>query len=245
MTTPCGRTLSLLLLVLLALTLAGCGEDTVTEVVPIAQPLPEREQARYRLLDREGRQVGTATLTIAPDGDDLRLGVAYEFSAQRTDIGSVVVRRQTLKPAREERTVVDGEKRYVTRAEYQGLEVSVTFDDGRRPVTRKASLTETAYDNLETLFLLRAMEHKLGVEVRYVNVVIDPLRGTISRTLATAHVIGREEVPLPSGPVQAWRVEFRSAGVTNTAWYRADDTRTLVRYAITRGPTLVLDSVLP
>ena len=54
-------------------------------------------------------------------------------------------------------------------------------------------------------------------------------------------VTGREQLQLPEGTVQTWRVLFTSAGITNTAWYRADDSRTLVKYEITRGPTLILE----
>ncbi len=232
-------------MLLLAGVVSACGESVTTQVVPVAQPLPEREGARYRLLDNKGAQVGTAVLTIAAEADGLRLGIAYDFGADKTDTGSVSVRRDSIKPLRSERVVVDGERRYVTRAEYGGSGVTVTLDDGRRTRARTADLSEAAYDNLESLFLWRTLDQSVGTEVSYVNVVIDPRRGTISRVLGAARVVRREEVRLPSGPVQAWRVEFRSAGVTNTAWYRADGARTLVRYEITRGPTLVLDSATP
>lgn len=236
-----------LLVLLLAVTalVAACGERVTTQVVPVARPLPEREEAHYRLLDSKGGQVGTAVLTIAPEGDGLRLGIAYDFGAAKTDTGSASVRRDSMKPLRAERVVVDGERRYVTRAEYGAAGVTVALEDGRRTRERKAELSEAAYDNLESLFLWRTLDQSVGTEVSYVNVVVDPRRGTISRALGTARVVQREEVRLAAGPVQAWRVEFRSAGVTNTAWYRADGARTLVRYEITRGPTLVLDSPAP
>jgi hypothetical protein len=139
--------------------------------------------------------------------------------------------------------VLDGDRRWLTRAEYDDEGVTVAFEDGRRMRTRRAELSEAAYENLASLFLWRTLDQSVGTEVRYVNVVIDPKSGTISRALGTVRVQRREEVQLPAGAVQAWRVEFRSAGVTNTAWYRADGARTLVRYEITRGPTLVLESV--
>jgi hypothetical protein len=84
-----------------------------------------------------------------------------------------------------------------------------------------------------------------GEPVSYVNVVVDPKRGTISRALATVEVSGREQVQLPSGAVAAWRVDFSSAGVTNRAWYAADGDRRLLKYEIARGPTLVLERVSP
>lgn len=236
------RPLLLLALAVGAIVLTACGENVSTQVVPVAQPLPEREEARYRLLDDKGGEIGGAVLTIATEREGLRLGVAYDFGPERTDRGSVLVRRDSMRPVQAERAVADGERRYLTRTEYNG-EVTATLDDGRRARRRQAPLSEAAYDNLASLFLWRTLDHSVGTEVRYVNVVVDPRHGTISRALGTVEVQGREEVRLPSGPVQAWRVQFRSAGVSNTAWYRADATRALVRYEIARGPTLVLDSL--
>ncbi len=48
-----------------------------------------------------------------------------------------------------------------------------------------------------------------------------------------------------AGVVEAWRVDFTSAGVANQAWYAVDGDRRLVKYAIARGPTLVLERVSP
>jgi hypothetical protein len=220
----------------------SCGESISTRVVPIAQRLPEREEALYRILDAGGRQQGTALLGIAPQGDLARLTLEYDFGLGRRDSGAVLVRSDTMKPVRAERTVVDGDRHYVTRIEYND-KVTAQLEDGTHTRLREAALTETAYDNLAALFLWRTMDHSVGTMVRYTNVVVDPKRGSISRVLGTAEVIRREAVSLPSGDVQAWQVDFRSAGVTNSAWYRADSARPLVRYVIARGPTLLLDSV--
>jgi hypothetical protein len=224
------------------LLLTGCTESVTTQVVPVAQPLPQQEEARYRVLDGEGQQQGTAVLRIAPEGEQARVSLDYDFGPGKTDTGMAIVRRDSLRPVRSERTVVDGDAHYLSRAAYNG-KVTVEIDDGKRTRTREAEISESSYDNISALFLWRVLDHSVGTQVRYVNVVIDPKRGSISRALGTAEVIGREEVRLPSGAVQAWRVEFRSAGITNTAWYRADASRALVRYEIARGPVLVLDSV--
>jgi hypothetical protein len=238
---------AMLLPVLLALgmLLSACSKDVTTSPFPVSRQLPGREEARYTLTDSKGAGVGAATLTIATEGDGLRLGVAYDFGPTQQDTSGVSVRRDSMRPARSDRTVVDGDKRYVTRAEYAGEKVTAIFNDGGRDQTREAKISDSAYDNLESLFLWRTIDMSVGREARYTNVVVDPKHGTISRALATVRVEAREEVRLPSGPVQAWRVSFTSAGTTNTAWYRDDDTRELVRYEITRGPTLVLDSVSP
>jgi hypothetical protein len=242
-TTILPRLLALLVALAGFLVLPSCDEEVTTQLFTVAKPLPAREQTRYTLLDSKGEQVGTAVMTIAPDGDALRAGIAYDFGPTQQDTSSIVLRPDTMKPATAERTVVDGDKRSVTRAEYTGDKVASTFDDGKRSQRRETTISDTAYDNLAALFLWRTFDFTPGREVRYANIVVDPRNGTISRALATLTVTGKEEVRLPSGAsVQAWRLRFTSAGTTNTAWYRDDDSRALVKYEITRGPTLFLDA---
>lgn len=237
------RSLVLLLAAAVTAVVAACSESVSTQVVPVAQPLPAaHEQMNYRLIDAKGRDIGSAVLSITPENDNLRLGVAYDFGNNQTDTGSVLVQPQSMKPVQSERTVVDGAHRYVTHAEYTADSVTVTFDDGQRTRTQKAALSEAAYDNLESIFLWRTLDLSVGTQVRYVNVVVDPRHGSISRAVGTVEVMGREDVQTNAGPVQAWRVQFRSAGITNTAWYRADAPHPLVRYEIAHGPTLVADS---
>ncbi len=235
--------LRLLLLLLGALLLAACGETVETQVLTVAHPLAGPEEARYRVLNSRGEQIGTAVLTITPEGEDLRLGIAYDFGADQKDSATVVVRRDTMKPVRSERVVLDGERRYVTRAEYGPETVAVTLDDGGRGRRTEVRIGASAYDNLASLFLWRALDQEVGASVRFGNIIVDPKRGNVSRAVATMETAGRGNVDLPGGAEQAWRVEFRAAGVTNTAWYRMDERRTLLKYEITRGPTLVLESV--
>jgi hypothetical protein len=121
--------------------------------------------------------------------------------------------------------------------------VTVVFTGERGKRTRTAEVSETAYDNLESLFLWRTIGMGAGERVSYVNVVVDPKRGTISRALSTVEVSGREIVTLADGPVEAWRVDFTSAGVTNHAWYAVSEDRRLVKYEIARGPTLLLERI--
>jgi hypothetical protein len=83
-----------------------------------------------------------------------------------------------------------------------------------------------------------------GNTASYINVVVDPKRGTVSRALARFAVSGRELVTLPDGRTEeAWRVDFTSAGVTNFAWYAISEDRRLLKYEIARGPTLLLERI--
>lgn len=233
-------------LLAVSLLLAGCGATVTTQVVPVALPLPTREEAVYQVQDKNGAEIGRATLAIAASSDGLRLTQAYIFGAGERDESAVIVDPATMRPRSSERGVIDGDSTYRTTAVYQPTRVTVTFT-GKAPgeKVRGADISETAYDNLESLFLWRTITMGAGETVSYVNIVVDPKRGTISRALATVSVSGREEVKLASGTVEAWRVDFTSAGVTNQAWYAVDGTRRLVKYTIARGPTLLLERVAP
>ncbi len=46
----------------------------------------------------------------------------------------------------------------------------------------------------------------------------------------SAYVVGRETVEVPAGTYDAWRVEIRSSGVEQTAWYATGGSRPLVKY---------------
>lgn len=223
--------------------LTACAEEVSTETFPIAYPLPQQEEARYGLFDKDGRRIGEGVLVITPDGERVRFGLTYDFGNGQTDQASVVAARATLIPVTSERTVKDGDKSFVTRSRYAADKVTTVFEGDNRQRTREAKLTGDVYDNIAAVFLWRTLEFNVNRSARYINVVVDPRNGAITRALGTVEVSGREDLQLPSGPVQTWRVRFTSAGVTNTAWYRADDSRALVKYEITRGPTFMLESL--
>jgi hypothetical protein len=229
----------------LSLLLISCGSTVTTQVVPVHTPLPAQEEAVYRVEDSSGNQIGRATLTIATEGTDSRLTQDYDFGEGQIDRSSVIVDRTSMRPRSSERMVIDDSAQYRTAAAYGQDSVNVTFEGERGERQRDADISETAYDNLESLFLWRTIAMGAGEMLSYVNIVVDPKRGTINRALGTIEVSGREEVKLPSGTVEAWRVDFRSAGVTNHAWYSVDGDHRLVQYDIQRGPTLVLEQVSP
>jgi hypothetical protein len=229
----------------LSFLLISCGSTVTTQVVPVQTPLPAQEEAVYRVEDSDGNQIGRVVLSITSEGADSRLTQDYDFGDGKFDRSSVVVDRVSMRPRSSERTVIDNTMEYRTAAAYDEDSVQVTFTGERGERQRDADISETAYDNLESLFLWRTIAMGAGETLSYVNIVVDPKRGTINRALGTIEVSGREEVRLPSGTVEAWRVDFRSAGVTNHAWYAVDGDHQLVKYDIQRGPTLVLEQESP
>jgi len=228
-----------------ALLVSACGASVTIQILPIAMPLPEREEAVYRVQDKDGAEIGRAVFSITTEGADSRFAQDYDFGNGQIDRSSVTMLRDSMRPRSGERFVQDGSAEYRTLEVYEPEKVTVTFTDARRERQREADIAETAYSNLQSLALWRTLPMGAGERFSFVNVVVDPKRGTISRALATVEVSGREQVRLPSGVVEAWRVDFRSAGVTNQAWYAVDGTRPLVKYAVQRGPTLLLERATP
>jgi len=232
----------LLLLATLGLLLLGCGEDSVTtQVFPVQAPLPAQERAVYRVLDRNGAQIGRAVFTIEPDAGRVRFIQEYEFGAGERDRLTVLLDPLSLRPLHSAREVHDRGMTYLTEAVYEEAAVAVTFRDGRGERTRRAGISDSTYDNLESLVLWRTLEMAPGAKVSYGNVIVDPRRGTINRALGTVTVAGKETLTLPAGMIEAWRLDFRAAGLINRAWYAATPDRRLLRYEIARGPVLELE----
>jgi hypothetical protein len=228
-----------------AVVLASCGGSITTQVVPVQTQLPIEEESVYRIEDKSGAEIGRAVLTITTVGGDARLSQDYRFGESQIDRSTVVVDRESMRPRSSERYVDDAGREYRTASVYGDGTVTVRFTGDQGERERAIDISESSYDNLESLFLWRTMTMGAGESVSYVNVVVDPKSGSVSRAIGTVEVSGREHVQLPSGVVEAWRVDFRSAGVTNHAWFSVDSDRRLVKYDIQRGPTLILDRASP
>ncbi|HEY7296191.1 MAG TPA: hypothetical protein VH916_14190, partial [Dehalococcoidia bacterium] len=90
--------------------------------------------------------------------------------------------------------------------------------------------TNSTYDDQESFFLLRTLPFTPGYTTQFAIVVTDATRGTISRALATAHVVGMTTAKVGDQNPAAWEVQLSAAGATNTAWFDTGPQRTLLRY---------------
>lgn len=222
----------LLLVPLLAALLlsAACleQEPVATQDIVSAIPWPDQERAEYLLLDRDdAEELGRGVLSVRrADGQfELRL----EFSNEdETDESLVVVNDATLKPVSVRRELVRGDETQRVEGEYDDAEGVVTItevSDGRkRPVPLR--LEENYYDNDSSLFLWRTISFQEGYEAAYRTV----LTGQRAQQLVRLKVVGKEGITVPAGTFQTWRVEIRSAGVRQLAWYADTPARPLVQY---------------
>jgi hypothetical protein len=220
--------------VLLALLLAAaaCGGDTtvlsgreVVSVIPWTTP----ETAHYRLLDGDDVK-GTGELRIEAQGDTLVFRQSFAFPDEKlTDDISVIADAATLQPLSAERAIDGPEGARHCQAKYTNGKVKVEQQSEKDQRTDELDVPTRSYDSWSDLFLWRTLAFAADYEASYSDV--------LSCTLAKPQVISvvlklkeKENVTVPAGTFQAWRLEIRSGGRTQKAWYADDPARTLVRY---------------
>ena len=197
----------------------------VVSAIPWTAP----ETARYRLLQGDDVK-GSAELQIEEGGGALVLRQNFNIPDEDvTDSVLVEVDPETLRPKIVERTIDGPEGRRQCEAVYGDGVVTIeqrTEEDER---TDTLSVPEQHYDSWSDLFLWRTLDFFEGQELKYVDVLSCSLAKP-DLLPVVIKVKETEEVTVPAGTFQAWRLEIRSGGRTQKAWYANDERRTLVRY---------------
>ncbi len=220
------------LIVCLALAAVACGGETtilsgrdVVSTIPWTPP----QTARYRLLS--GDEVkGTGKLRIEARGDALTFSQSFAFPEQKlTDDVSVVADARTLRPRSAERVIDGPEGARRCQAQYAGGTVTVEQRSEKDQRTDRLDVPTGSYDSWSDLFLWRTLGFAEDYEANY----SDVLTCTLTKPQVLPVVLrlkGKETVSVPAGSFEVWRLEIRSGGRTQTAWYADDPPRTLVRY---------------
>lgn len=213
---------------------AGCTveEEVPTEDVVTSLPWTVGEEASYSIVNRDGEALGRGVLSIEEEGGRLRLVQEYQ-SAEFKDRTILLVESQTLKPVSGER-VISGDKGELNiNVRYLGDTVEVervATENGKRDGRiDRLSVPDHAYDTASSLFLWRTIRLQEEHQATYFNlataVIAKPQRNRL-----TVRVAGRETVEVPAGSFQTWRLEIRSSGVRQTAWYGTSGSHPLVKY---------------
>jgi hypothetical protein len=210
---------------------AGCVEesgssddnDTPTQDIVVAVPWPEGERNEYDL--NLGDNEGTGVLTTALEGDNWELFLGYE-SGDETDEAVVVALPETLKPLTVRRETGGGS---VVRGEYDSVENIVTIFEGEGDdaESRPERLEENYYDNESSFFLWRTIDFREGYEASYHAVLVN--QGG-DQPVVTVRVTGQEEVTVPAGTFNAWRLEVESSLGDVVAWIADTPERQMLRY---------------
>ncbi len=214
----------LLTAALLAVACQPVGE-VVTQDIVSEIPWPDQERAEYVLLD-DGEEVGRGTLSVIRQGDRFELRLSFSGQGE-TDDTVVMVDATTLKPLSVRREISSEGK--ITAGEYDPVEEIVEFkeidEDGNERLVPQR-LEEHYYDNESSLFLWRTVSFEEGYVASYFTVLVNQ---GVQRVVAL-EVVGKEEVTVPAGTFDTWRVEMRSQGTTQVAWYADTPERPLVQY---------------
>ena len=222
------RSISFASLLLAALLLSGC-IDVPPETQDIVDSIPwlDEERAEYVLLDRDsGEEEGRGVLSVTRKDGQFELSLSFK-SGDASDESVVLVDATTAKPISIRRELIDPRQRVIITGEYDVDEGIINITETRNdeePRTIPLRLDEHYYDNDSSLFLWRTIRFEEGYEVSYRTV----LANQGSQQILTLRVIGKEEVTVPAGTFQAWRIELEE--VDQVVWYADTPERFLVQY---------------
>jgi hypothetical protein len=216
----------LLLAVLVAV--ACTAEPPPTQDIVDSIPWPDGEELQYRLLESDGGdEVGSGVLYASLSGRIWELRLEFE-GRESTDESQVTVDFETLKPSISRRKIVTPSRDEEATGEYDTEENVVTITqtvDGETSSSPRR-LEEHYYDNESSLYLWRTIPFAEGYKASYHSVLVN--RG--NQPVVTLEVVGREEVTVPAGAFDAWKLEIRWESRKQTAWFADDNARTLVKY---------------
>ena len=226
------RLLFAIALFLPALLLTGCLEDQLVETqdLPVTPPWTAPETLSYVLLDRnDSEEIGRGTLEVTEvDG---RYQVAQKFGNDEGDFdnSSVLLEPDTLKPISGERDRLVDDERVRLRSTYDTTENVVTIveieEDGEEREIPK-ELERNYYDNDSLLFVWRSIPFSVGFEAKHYTVVT----GSGEQHIVALEVVRKEQVTVPAGTFDAWRLEIKGSDVNQVAWYADTPERPLVQY---------------
>ncbi len=184
------------------------------------------------LKDNAGRETARGTFTIAVAGGETSLKQLYASGAN-SDETTVIVDSGSLKPMSSNRVILGSGSDQTIEATYTEDGVIIKQGDKQSGL----SVPEHSYDNDSSLFLWRTIDFTDGYEARYVTII------TNRRSRQTVHlnVMGKEQVTVPAGQFNAWRLEVRTSNAKQVAWLADTPARTLLKYDNDRGVTWELE----
>jgi hypothetical protein len=208
-------------------------EELPTQDIVFSMPWTVGEESLYSIVDDDGEPLGTGVLKIEADAES-RLRLVQEYaSPEFSDQMILVTEAQSLKPISVERVISGEEGVLRIEGRYLGgiveVERTATEDGKEEQRTDRLEVPEHAYDSASSVFLWRTMRLDEEYRAAYNNLATAVV-GKPQSIRVTTRVAGRETVEVPAGIFEAWRVEIRSSGVEQTAWYATEGSRPLVKY---------------
>ena len=215
----------------LALAAAACtsgGRELVGQDVVAVTPWTLPEVSRYRLVD--GDEVkGSGVLRVEEaSADEVRFTQSFQGEGFSDEVVAVVD-RSMLRPKRVERVIEGPQGARRWEVSYEGGLAGVRQNTEKEERTDELQVPTHSYDSSSDVFLWRTLDFSMGYEATY----IDILTATLAKPQIVSmmlRVVGKESVEVPGGRFEAWKLEIRSSGRGQRAWYADNEGRTLVRY---------------
>ena len=235
---PHAGTLAILIAGLMALLAAACGSDTNFDDPenPVAQiAWPDFERLHYDMLDQTDTLLGTLVLETRRQDDRYRLTLTFDLDTEDgavSDIVSVWVDAETLRPIRYERQAESAEAALSAEADYEtdrdgGTTVTVRVDDDGEVMEEIIEAGVFAFDNDSSAWLWRSLAFEQDLELTYRSVNVIQGRSQ----LVQVAVRGQDTLRGPGGEdFLVWQVVATPGVEISRAWYEVDPPHRLVRW---------------
>ncbi|RLT27036.1 MAG: DUF3108 domain-containing protein [Chloroflexi bacterium] len=209
-------------LVVCAALFGACGpgaSGAKAEPIVGSVPFADGERLTYSIRADLGASGGKGTLSVRRDGANLRLEQRYEEVSPpagvtpNTDTTTVVAGAGDLRPTSmlREQSGRDQSHRYAADYAADGKTVSVSQDTDK---PKSIPVPEIIYDNESSLWLWRTLVLADGYHARYVSLdAVGKTRQTVDLT-----VTGKQNIIVPAGTFEAWRLQVRNGRATRVAW---------------------------
>lgn len=223
----------IVLVAVVGVILAGCAGDSEPEpaLEPVSRivtniPWPDNEFTGYVIQDYEGNDKGTAALLIERFEDIYFLKQYYVFQKKFGLTLIVNVRTDNLKPLGggvTGSTALPGPTVIYSYEEKGKLNIDNSTPEGDQRIV--IDVPEDAYDDNELLFLLRTIPFEVGYTASFTNVVAT----SAQKHVVTITVVGEEELQVPAGNFDAYKIELTIASDKKYLWYAKEKPHYLVK----------------
>lgn len=214
------------LAILLAL-LAACGAPDPQPLIFGAAPWRDGEVSTYRVTDRNGQYAGTTRFDIL-QLDETTWSLRRETSAQGIqEIVVVEMSAEGYRPALATMIRIDAEGSEQVRTRYEGSNAYLDVTSKQDVTTQqRVSIPSDARDQRTLLMLARSLPLASAYATR-INSFL-PVVPILDRV--TLSVRGREEVQVPAGTFDAWRLRLDTGDSRTELWVSVDAPHPVVKY---------------
>ncbi|MFQ6082812.1 MAG: DUF3108 domain-containing protein [Candidatus Aminicenantia bacterium] len=203
----------------------------IEEIQRDSIPWGTKEITVYNWMTKTGLKIGETIYKIelkdAPEGKIYQITSSTSIDSTR-DETTVIVSAKDLSPISVHRTIENPEGKFDFKGTYknQQLKIIAITPDGTR--TYNLDLPKYAYDNEESLFLIRAFPLKKD----YVHTFVIAVVATGSKGECILKVISEEKIKVPAGEFDTYKVElgFVLGGLKHYAWYSKEKPNYLIKY---------------